>query len=80
MKKMMLVLFCLLLSATFANATLLTNGDFENPNLSGGWQVYSSIPAGTPSRVPVLRFKRVELWSMPNRGINMLNSTATEIV
>jgi RTX toxin RtxA len=37
----------LFLAAAAANANLIQNGSFENPNLGGGWNLFSSIPGWT---------------------------------
>ena len=44
MKKLIVLLVSLLFVASYANATLITNGDFEQPDRLRGWGVYQWLP------------------------------------
>lgn len=68
MKLFNLVAAVALSASSIANATLITNGGFEDPNISSGWTYLSDAPGGWEG-------DNIEVWASGFNGVNSYEGT-----
>jgi hypothetical protein len=69
--------------ATIANANLITNGSFEDPDVGGGWGLFTTIPGWTAVGTFPIEIGHASVYGVTNNHLDQvmeMDSTGNSIV